>query len=350
MKTLESIIEMGHENILYCYDEETGLKAIIAVHDTTLGPAIGGTRFYDYANEEDALYDVLRLSKGMTYKNAVAGLKNGGGKAVIIGDPKKIKTPELLKRYGQYVDRLNGCYYTAEDMNIGCDDVDHIHSQTMYCVGRPTVSGNPSPYTARGVYQGIRACAKEVFGTDDLKGRVINVCGVGAVGMTLVRLLTEAGAIVTVADVYEPAVEKAVQEYGVKTAEVTEIHQLEADIFAPCAMGAVVSVDNAAEYKCKIIAGAANNVLVDDAAGDKLHELGILYAPDYIINAGGVINCGLEIAEGGWSEEKSTKIVDGVYDNVAMVIKMAKERKVPTYKAADEYALNIIETAKKECL
>jgi leucine dehydrogenase len=346
MKTLERIIEMGHENILYCYDEETGLKAIIAVHDTTLGPAVGGTRFYDYANEEDALYDVLRLSKGMTYKNAVAGLKNGGGKAVIIGDPKRIKTPELLKRYGQFVDRLNGCYYTAEDMNISCDDIDYINSQTRYCVGRASVSGNPSPYTARGVYQGICACAKEIFGTDDLKGRTINVCGVGSVGMNLVRMLTQDGAIVTIADVYEASIQKAVQDYGVKTAMVSEIHQLEADIFAPCAMGGVVSRDNASEYNCKIIAGAANNVLVDDAAGNKLHELNILYAPDYIINAGGVINCGLEIAEGGWSKSKAEKLVDGVYDNVTKVIKMAKERNIPTHKAADEYALGIIEAAK----
>jgi leucine dehydrogenase len=346
MKTLENVIEMGHENILYCYDEETGLKAIIAVHDTTLGPAIGGTRFYDYANEDEALYDVLRLSKGMTYKNAAAGLKIGGGKAVIIGDPKKIKTPELLKKYGQFVNRLNGNYYTAEDMNRGCDDVDHINSETPYCVGRPSVSGNPSPYTARGVYQGIRACAKEVFGTDDLKGRTINVTGVGSVGMSLVSMLHADGANVTVADVYAPSVEKAVAEFGVKTAEVSEIHKLEADIFAPCAMGAIINVDNADEYNCKIIAGAANNVLVNDAAGDKLHELGILYGPDYIVNAGGIINCALEIAEGGWSKEKAEKLVDGVYDNVAMVIKMAKERNVPTYKAADEYALSIIAAAK----
>ena len=347
MKTLENIIEMGHENILYCYDEETKLKAIIAVHDTTLGPAIGGTRFYDYESEDKALYDVLRLSKGMTYKNAAAGLKNGGGKAVIIGDAKKIKTPELLKRYGQFVDRLNGCYYTAEDMNISCDDVNHINSQTPYCVGRSQVSGNPSPYTARGTYQGIRACAKEVFDTDDLAGRTINVTGVGSVGLNLVRMLHNDGAIITVADVYAPAVEKIVAEFGVRAVEVKEIHKLEADIFAPCAMGAIVSVDNAHEYNCKIIAGAANNVLVDDAAGDKLHELGILYAPDYIINAGGVINCGLEIADGGWSNEKAIKLVDVIYDNVSMVIKMAKERNFPTHKASDEYALSILAAAKK---
>jgi len=346
MKTLENVANMGHENILYCHDEETGLKAIVAVHDTTLGPAIGGTRFYNYDNEDEALYDVLRLSKGMTYKNAAAGLKIGGGKAVIIGDPKKIKTPELLKKYGQFVNRLNGSYYTAEDMNIGCDDIDHINSETPYCVGRPAVSGNPSPYTARGVYQGIRAAAKKVFGTDDLTGRRINVCGVGSVGMNLVRMLTEDGAVVTVADVYEPSVEKAVTDYGVKAAKVSEIHKLEADIFAPCAMGAIVSTDNAHEYNCKIIAGAANNVLVDDAAGDKLHELGTLYVPDYIVNAGGIINCALEIAEGGWSKERAEILVDKVYDNVTMVLEVAEEKKIPTYQAADEYAQSIIAAAK----
>ena len=347
MKTLENVTEMGHENVLYCYDEETGLKAIIAVHDTTLGPAIGGTRFYDYASEDDALYDVLRLSKGMTYKNAAAGIKIGGGKAVIIGDPKKIKTPELLKKYGQFVNRLNGNYYTAEDMNIGCDDVDHINSETPYCVGRPAVSGNPSPYTARGVYQGIRAAAKEVFGTDDLKGRTINVTGIGSVGFSLVGMLVNDGAEVTVADVWAPSVEKAVAEYGVKTAEVSEIHKLEADIFAPCAMGAIISVDNAQEYNCKIIAGAANNVLVDNAAGDKIHELGIVYAPDYIINAGGIINCAMEIDPDGWSKERATAAVDKVYDNVAMVLETAKKEGIPTYQAADKYAESIIEAAKK---
>lgn len=348
MKTLESMVKMGHENIIYGYDEETGLQAIIAIHDTTLGPAIGGTRFYDYACQDEALYDVLRLSKGMTYKNAAAGLKNGGGKAVIIGDPKKLKTPELLKAYGRIVNRTNGSYYTAEDMNINCDDVAHINSETPYCVGRPAVSGNPSPYTARGVYQGIKACAKAVFGTPDLKGRTINVTGVGSVGMNLVRMLVEDGAIVRVADVYGPAVDKAVAEYGVTPAQVNLIHQLEADIFAPCAMGAVVSKDNAEEFNCKIIAGAANNVLVDDEAGEKLHELGILYAPDYIINAGGVINCGLEIAEGGWSKEKADALVDKVYDNVAMVLEMAQEKNIPTYRAADEYAISIIQAAKEK--
>jgi len=348
MKTLKSMAEMGHENILYCNDAETGLKAIIAVHDTTLGPAIGGTRFYDYEDQDEALYDVLRLSRGMTYKNAAAGLKIGGGKAVIIGDPKKLKTPELLKKYGQFVNRLNGCYYTAEDMNIGCDDIDHVNSQTPYCVGRPAVSGNPSPYTARGVYQGIRAAAKEVFGTDDLKGRTVNVTGVGSVGMCLVEMLHNDGAIITVADVYTPSVEKAVADFGVKRAEVSEIHRIGADIFAPCAMGAIISVDNAHEYKCKIIAGAANNVLVDDAAGDKLHELGVLYAPDYIVNAGGIINCALEIDEDGWSKEKADKLVDEVYNNVAMVIKMAKEKDIPTYKAADEYAMSVIAVAKEK--
>lgn len=346
MKALENAMEMGHENVLYCYDKETGLKAIIAVHDTTLGPAIGGTRFYDYATEDEALYDVLRLSRGMTYKSAAAGIKIGGGKAVIIRDPKTAKTPELLKKYGQFVNRLNGSYYTAEDMNIGCADVDHINSETPYCVGRPAVSGNPSPYTARGVYQAIRASAKEVFGTDDLKGRTVTLTGVGSVGFALVGMLVEDGADVTVADVYAPSVEKAVAEYGVKTADVSEIHKIEADIFAPCAMGAIISVDNAAEYNCKIISGAANNVLVDTAAGDKIHELGILYAPDYIANAGGIINCAMEIDPDGWSKERALAAVDKIYDNVTMVIETAKKEGIPTYVAADRYAESMIAAGK----
>ena len=345
MKTLENMMEFSHENVLYCYDEETGLKAIIAVHDTTLGPAIGGCRFYNYATEEDALYDVLRLSRGMTFKNAAGGLHAGGGKAVIIGDPTKIKTPELLKAYGRMVNRLGGAYYTGEDMNINEQDIEDM--DTPYCVGRKEVSGNPSPFTAFGVYQGIRAAAKEIFGTDDLKGRSVNVVGIGAVGYPLLELLHKDGAILTVADVKQVAVDKAVQELGATAVSVDEIQFMECDIFAPCAMGAIISQENAKDMKCKIIAGSANNVLIDSLAGEAINNLGILYVPDYIINAGGVINCGYEVEPGGYNKEKTDKLVAGIYDTVAMVIKTAKEKNISTSQAADEYAMGIINAAKK---
>lgn len=347
MKTLENMIEMDHENIVYCYDEETGLKAIIAVHDTTLGPAIGGTRFYNYNNEDEALYDVLRLSKGMTYKNAACGLNAGGGKAVIIGDPKKIKTPELLKAYGRMVNRLNGSYYTAEDMNISEEDVHYINSQTNFCVGKKSVSGNPSPFTALGVYRGIKAAVNEVFGSDDLKDKKIAICGIGSVGYYLAEMLYKDGAILTVADLNDEATKRAEQELGANVVAVGNIFTVECDVFAPCAIGAIVSKENAKKFNCKIIAGAANNVLVDDAAGNELHKLGILYVPDYIINAGGIINCSQEIEVGGYNKEKVIDLVNKVYDKVTMVIKTAKEREIPTYKVADEYALSILKGAKK---
>ena len=347
MKALENMVEFGHENVVYCYDEETGLKAIIAVHDTTLGPAIGGTRFYNYATEEDALYDVLRLSRGMTFKNAAGGLHAGGGKAVIIGDPTKIKTPELLKAYGRMVNRLGGAYYTAEDMNINEQDVEYINSETEFCVGKKSISGNPSPYTSLGVYQGIKAAAKEVFGTEDLKGRTINVVGIGAVGYPLLEMLHKDGAILTVADVNQAALDKANKELGAKVVGIDEIQFMECDIFAPCAMGAIISVENVKDMKCKIVAGSANNVLVDNAAGDAIDKAGILYIPDYIINAGGVISCGYEIEPGGWHKEKTLELVNGIYNTVEMVIDHAKKENVPTYKAADEYAMGIINAAKK---
>ena len=347
IKTLESMKDMGHEQIVYCNDPETGLRAIIAIHDTTLGPAIGGTRFYDYASEEDALYDVLRLSKGMTYKNAACGLNAGGGKAVIIGDPKKLKNPDFLRAYGRFVNRLNGTYYTAEDMNISEEDVEHILETTPYCVGKKEISGNPSPFTALGVYMGIKAAAKEVFGNDDLKGRKVVVVGLGAVGSVVCDFLKEEGAELIVADVYQPSVDRVVAATGAKAVSVEEAFTTECDIYAPCAMGAIINVDNAKDLRCKIVAGAANNVLVDDAAGYELEKLGILYIPDYIINGGGVLNCGFEIEEGGYDKEKLTEMVKGIYNTVTMIIELGKEKGIPPFKAADAYAEARIEAAKK---
>ena len=341
------MMTMGHESVTYYYDKATGLKSIIALHSTVLGPAIGWCRFYDYKSEDDALYDVLRLSRGMTFKNAACGLHAGGAKSVIIGDPKKVKTKELLEAFGRAVNRLGGLYYTAEDVNTVEADMEVIYSQTPYVVGRKSVSGNPSPYTALGIFRGMEACAKEVYGSTDLAGKVIAISGVGSVGSTLAGMLHKAGAKLIISDVNEEALKRVAKECGATVVGVNDIYSARCDIFAPCAMGAIINVENAKNLNCKIIAGCANNVLVTNEAGDMVDALGILYAPDYIINAGGVISCGLEKEEGGHTKEKATDLVMKIYDKVAMVIKIAKEKRIPTYKAADEYAMGIIEAAKK---
>lgn len=348
MKTLESMIIQKHENVVFCYDKESGLKAIIAIHDTTLGPAVGGTRFWNYETEEEAIYDALRLAKGMTYKNAACGLNAGGGKGVIIGDPKKDKTPELLKAYGRFVNRLGGAYYTAEDMNISEEDVEYIKSETDYVVGVKDISGNPSPSTALGVFQGIKATAKELFGSDDLTNKTIAISGIGAVGYPLAQHLHNAGAKLIVADIFEEKLEQAKKEFNAQVVSIDEIQFVECDIFAPCARGALFSVDNVNKLKCKAIAGSANNVLVDDEAGEKLHELGILYIPDFIINAGGVINCGYEIEEGGWEKEKVEKIILGIYETVNMILEKSKKENISPSKAANLYAEEIIAAGKRK--
>ncbi|MCL1856368.1 MAG: hypothetical protein FWF84_01810 [Kiritimatiellaeota bacterium] len=348
MKTMESMTAMGHESVTYYFDEATGLKAIIAIHSTALGPAIGGARFYNYASEADALYDVLRLSRGMTFKNAACGLHAGGAKSVLIGDPKQLKNKALLEAFGRCVHKLGGRYYTAEDVNIGEPDIDIVNSQTPYCVGRKNVSGNPSPYTALGIFRGMEACAKEVYGSADMAGKTVAISGVGSVGYALAGMLHKAGAKLLVSDVNDAALKMAVDNFGATVVGVNDILASACDIFAPCAMGAVFNVENVKTLQCKIIAGCANNVLVTNEAGDAIDARGILYAPDYIINAGGVINCGLEIEEGGHSKEKATALVMKIYDKIEMVIRIAKEKGIPTYKAADEYALGIIKAAAKK--
>ncbi|MDR3215609.1 MAG: hypothetical protein LBT75_05010 [Bacilli bacterium] len=342
MKALENITKMDHEMVSYCFDKETGLKAIIAVHNTKLGPAIGGTRFYDYKTEDDALYDVLRLSRGMTFKNSVGGLHAGGGKAVIIGDPKTLKTPALLRKYGSFVNRLNGSYYTAEDMNISEEDVVYINEGTEYVVGKKEISGNPSPFTALGTYMGIKASAKEGFGSDSLKGLTIAMSGVGAVGYPLAEMLHKEGAKLIVADTNTVATERAAKELGATVVGVNDIYTVECDIFAPCAMGAIISKENAKDYKCKVIAGCANNVLVDDEAGEELYKLGIVYAPDYVINGGGVISCGYEIEPGGWDKDKVTNLVENIYYTLENIYKTSRETNTPTYKVADALAMDRI--------
>ncbi|MEA4854497.1 MAG: Glu/Leu/Phe/Val dehydrogenase dimerization domain-containing protein [Christensenella sp.] len=342
---LDKMQGYGHEEVVFARDESTGLQTIVAIHSTVLGPAVGGTRFWNYDTEEAAIYDVLRLSRGMTLKNAAAGLKLGGGKAVIIGDPKKLKSQEFFHAYGRIINSLGGRYYTAEDVNISAQDIAYTNEVTPYVTGRPEISGNPSPYTARGVYMGIRAGAKEKFGSESLSGKVIAVQGLGSVGYALCELLAKDGAFLKVTDINKEAVAKAVAELGAQ--EVTDdIIATDCDIFAPCALGAILNTENVAKLRCAMVSGCANNVLADAETGEALEACDILYLPDYIVNAGGIISCSEEVANASFDKEVVTRKVDGIYDTTRKVIALAKEKGITTYLAADEYAMSIIEAEK----
>ena len=347
MQVIKEMSEYGHELIVFAHDKSVGLKAIIAIHSTVLGPALGGTRFWNYASEDEALFDVLRLSRGMTLKNAAAGLKHGGGKAVIIGDPEKLKSREFFHVYGKFIDTLGGKYYTAEDVNINASDIAQISETTKFVTGTPDVSGNPSPFTARGVYLGMKAGASVKFGSDSLKGKTVAVQGLGSVGYMLCKHLQKEGAKLKVYDINRAAMEKVVNDLGATAVSADEILTTDCDILSPCAMGAVLNKDNIKSLKCRLIAGAANNVLMDALVGDALNNMNILYLPDYIINAGGVINCGMEIVDGTYNVDIINAKVDKIYDTTLKIIALAKEKQISTYRAADEYAESIINAHKK---
>lgn len=347
MNLFEQMQAYGHEQLVFGRDEKTGMKTIIAVHSTVLGPAVGGTRLWNYASEDDALYDVLRLSRGMSLKNAAAGLSLGGGKAVLIGDPKKVKSREYFHAYGRIVDSLGGKYYTAEDVNINTEDVGHIQEVTPYVTGTKAISGNPSPFTARGVYRSMKAGAKVKFGTDSLKGMVVAVQGVGSVGSVLCELLHQEGASLKVFDINDASAEAMVARYGAERVGGDAILAETCDIFAPCALGAVLNADNVNRLHCKMICGAANNVLVDAATGNALEALDILYVPDYIANAGGIINCGEEITAPSFNADVINDKVDQIYNTTLKVLALAREKSISTYDAADLYALGIIDQGRK---
>ncbi|RJS59640.1 branched-chain amino acid dehydrogenase [Bacillus sp. PK3_68] len=328
-----------YEQLVFCQDEVSGLKAIIAIHDTTLGPALGGTRMWTYASEEAAIEDALRLARGMTYKNAAAGLNLGGGKAVIIGDPRKDKNEEMFRAFGRYIQGLNGRYITAEDVGTTVEDMDIIHEETDYVTGISPAfgsSGNPSPVTAYGCFVGMQAAAKEAFGTDSLEGLTVSVQGVGNVAYHLCRHLHEAGAKLIVTDINKEAVKRAVDEFGAVAVNTDEIYGVEADIFAPCALGAVINSSTIPQLKVKVVAGSANNQLKENKDGDELHERGIIYAPDYVINAGGVINVADEL--NGYNRERAMKKVEQIYHNIERTINISKRDHIPTYQAADRMA------------
>ncbi|AZU63257.1 branched-chain amino acid dehydrogenase [Neobacillus mesonae] len=344
MEIFKYLEKYDYEQVVFCQDKQSGLKAIIAIHDTTLGPALGGTRMWTYASEEAAIEDALRLAKGMTYKNAAAGLNLGGGKTVIIGDPRKDKNEEMFRAFGRYIQGLNGRYITAEDVGTTVADMDLIHEETDYVTGISPAfgsSGNPSPVTAYGVYRGMKAAAKEAFGTDSLEGKTIAIQGVGNVAYTLCRYLHEEGAQLIVTDINKEAVNRAVEEFGARAVDPDDIYGVECDIYAPCALGATVNDETIPHLRAKVIAGSANNQLKDTKHGDIIHEMGIVYAPDYVINAGGVINVADELY--GYNHERAMKKVETIYNSIEKIIDISKRDGVPTYVAADRMAEERIE-------
>src|SRR5687767_14347531 len=285
MKMFEMMSELGHEQLVACYDRASGYRGIIAIHDTTLGPALGGTRFWHYATDEDAIVDALRLSRGMTYKNAVAGLNLGGGKAVIIGDNRTTRREMIFRAHGRFVESLGGRYITAEDVGTSTADMDFVHMETAYVAGLENKSGDPSPVTARGVFRAIQASARMRWGSESVSGKTVIVQGLGNVGHFLCRELQAAGAKLIVTDIDPARVERAVSEFSAKPVDPSAIYSQQGDIFAPCALGGIINDDTLPQLKVEIVAGGANNQLLEQRHGDELEGKGILYAPDYVANA-----------------------------------------------------------------
>jgi leucine dehydrogenase len=331
----------GYERVARCRDQKSGLHALIAVHDTTLGPALGGMRMLPYTSEDEALFDVLRLSRGMTYKSAVAETGLGGGKSVIIGDPKTMKSPALFHAMGRFINSLEGQYITAEDMNIGIPDLEIVRLETRWVTGlsrESGSSGNPSPYTAQGCLVGLRAVLEEVQGSADFRKKRILLQGVGAVGGRLAVLLKEQGAHVIICDINEARVADLERAHGFET--VADEHHLDVpcDIYAPCARGAGLNDETIPKLKCKAVAGCANNQLLEPRHARDLRARGILYAPDYVINAGGIINVGVELLPGGYDEAASLRMIDRIYDNLKRVFEISRRENIPTNEAAARLA------------
>jgi leucine dehydrogenase len=336
MNLFEKLADMGHEQVVVCHDKASGYRGIIAIHDTTLGPALGGTRFWNYASDDEAIIDALRLSRGMTYKNAVAGLNLGGGKSVIIGDNRTANREMIFRAHGRFVDSLGGRYVTAEDVGTSTGDMDFVHMETDYVSGLAGMSGDPSPVTAHGVFRAIQASAYHRWGSDSLEGRTVAVQGCGNVGYHLAKELHQAGAKLIVADIDAERVKRVVNDTDAKVVSTDDIYGQQADIFAPCALGAVINDVTLPQLRVEIVAGAANNQLLEERHGDALAERGIVYAPDYVANAGGVINVYSELA--GWGRERSLRKADEIYHTVLNVFDIAKQDGIPTYLAADRLA------------
>jgi leucine dehydrogenase len=341
----ESIGKTGnHEEVVFCHDKEAGLKAIIAIHNTSLGPALGGTRMWAYKTEQEALTDVLRLSEGMTYKAAAAGLNLGGGKAVIIGNPKTDKTEAMFRSFGQYINALNGRYITAEDVGTTVKDIEYVYMETPFVTGIPKSlggSGDPSPYTAHGVLMSVKASCREKLHTDSLRGVRVAVQGLGNVGSHLVKYLKDEGAEVTVTDIDEEKAKSVAEANGAKIVSPEDIIKTECEVFAPCALGAVINDQSLELLRCKIVSGGANNQLLEPRHGTALKEMGILYAPDFVANAGGLINVFVELE--GYSVERALEKTTRIYDNMLEIFEIAKRDNIPTNEAAVRLAKTRIE-------
>ena len=341
MKIFDAINKYGHEQIVLCHDEATNLRAIIAIHNTILGPALGGCRMWPFESEEEAISDALRLSRGMTYKNAAAGLNLGGGKAVIIGDPNKDKSEALFRAFGRFVQSLGGRYITAEDVGTSVEDMEQINMETEFVSGLPPEfggSGDPSPFTALGTFEGIKASVKYRLKKNDLKGIKIAVQGLGHVGYYLCEMLHEAGAELIVTDIFEEKVEIVVNEFGATAVSGDQIYSADAEVFAPCALGAIINDDTISRMKFQVIAGGANNQLLDEEIhGKKLKEKNILYAPDYLINAGGVTNVYFEVIN-EYNKDRVTKKVKNIYNILMEVYRIADQQNITTVQAAAHFA------------
>ncbi|MDQ1397486.1 MAG: valine dehydrogenase [Acidimicrobiaceae bacterium] len=341
MHVFERIGADDDEQVVFCHDRPTGLRAVIAIHSTVLGPSLGGTRFYPYRSEDDAVEDVLRLARGMTYKSAAAGLDLGGGKAVIIGDPATHKTEALVRAYARFVDSLGGRYITAEDVGTTQADMDLIRRETSYVTGVSRAlggSGDPSEATAYGVLHAMKAVARRLWGEAALTGRHVAISGVGKVGYALARHLVEERATVTVADVNPAAVDRAARDFGFGVVPAEKAHAVDCDIFSPCALGGALSPSTIPELRCAAVVGSANNQLADRAGAGLLQEAGILYAPDYIVNAGGVINIAEELSPAGYHRERAYAAVRRIGETTAAVLETAEAEGITSAAAADRLA------------
>jgi leucine dehydrogenase len=339
-KLIENFNE--YEQVVFCNDPSTGLKAIISMHSTVLGPAVGGCRMWNYTSEQEALNDVLRLSRGMTYKNSISGLNWGGGKAVIIGDPKAAKNPEMLKRFGEYVTRLSGNYITAKDVGIGAEDLRNIKKGTKHILGidgEPGSSGDPSPATAWGVYHGMKASAKHAFGTNSLKGLKVALQGLGSVSYYMLEHLAADGAELIGCDIDQACIDRAMKKYKIEIVKPESIYDVACDIFAPCALGATINSETLPRIKAKVIAGAANNQLATESDGVQVMRRGMTYAPDYAINAGGVMNIYHERAEGGgYNKARAFDHVSQIGQTIEKILARSAADKMPSHQVADRMA------------
>ncbi len=336
----EKLNATGYENVVYGEDSETGLRSIIAVHNTSLGPACGGIRLLPYPSRDEALYDVLRLSKGMSYKSSLAGIHFGGGKSVILHDPA-MKSPALLQAFGRFVDSFGGSYICAKDMNITSDDLKAARSTTKYVLGIdgvPGSSGDPSPVTARGMFRSLEATVESLTGSKSLKGIRLAVQGIGYVGYSYAKMAQEAGAKVFVTDTNGETVSRAVEELGATAVGLEEIYDVDADVFAPCARGAILNRTTIPRLKVKAVCGAANNQLAEPQDGYRLVERGILYAPDYAVNSGGIINVFYETVAGGYNQANALKHADGIYDTMKEIFQRAKKQNEAPFVVADQLA------------